>query len=326
MAGLAIPVTFAGAIFVLWMLGCTLNTMVMIGMILALGLLVDVFILMLEGLHDGIFVKGLSFPDAAIATVKTYSGSAFAGQLTTILAMAPLMAISATMGKFVRLIPISAITCLVLSFTIVLLAVVPLSKFLLGNVKGENNQTAVDRLTEQASARFATWSLKNTVSNRSMARLWTLGALGLFVFSCVLFTTLPFSLFPQEEGEKLSINVEMPPSAMLERSQEAADRIGELLRSYTVDGGNLLFDNITKLVGQRSNLVESSEIKPESADYFVGLSAVMVDRADRESDSAAYVSALFSITFLIIESYRLKRSLFILCVAIATVGFSLDIH
>ncbi|NEQ97087.1 MAG: efflux RND transporter permease subunit [Cyanothece sp. SIO2G6] len=291
-AGLAIPVTFAGAIFVIWMMGYTLNTMVMIGMILALGLLVDVFILMLEGLHDGIFVKGLSFPDAAITTVKTYSGSAFAGQLTTILAMAPLMAISGTMGKFVRLIPISAITCLVLSFTIALLAVVPLSKFLLGNVQGENQQTAVDRLTEKASAKFAAWSLKNTVPNRTVARLWTLGTLGLFVFSCVLFTTLPFSLFPQEEGEKLSINVEMPPSTTLERSQQAADRIGELLRSYTVDGDHLLFDNITKLVGQRSNLVESSELKPESADYFLGMSAVMVPRSERVSDSATYVPDL----------------------------------
>ncbi|MEO1070280.1 MAG: efflux RND transporter permease subunit, partial [Cyanobacteria bacterium J06638_6] len=126
-AGLAIPVTFAGAIFVLWLGGYTLNSMVMIGMILALGLLVDVFILMLEGLHDGIFVKGLPFSEAAIETVQTYAGSAFAGQLTTILAMAPLMAISGTMGKFTRLIPISAIVCLVLSYIVALLAVVPLS-------------------------------------------------------------------------------------------------------------------------------------------------------------------------------------------------------
>ncbi|NEQ98796.1 MAG: efflux RND transporter permease subunit, partial [Cyanothece sp. SIO2G6] len=45
-AGLAIPLTFAGALFVLWMAGYTLNNMVMVGMILSLGLLVDVFILM----------------------------------------------------------------------------------------------------------------------------------------------------------------------------------------------------------------------------------------------------------------------------------------
>ena len=50
-------------------------------------------------------MEGLSFSQAAIETVKSYAGPAFAGQLTTILALAPLMAISGTMGKFIRLIP-----------------------------------------------------------------------------------------------------------------------------------------------------------------------------------------------------------------------------
>ncbi len=155
-AGLAIPLTFAGAIFALWIMGYTLNTMVMVGMILALGLLVDVFILMLEGLHDGIFVQGLSFPQAAIKTVTTYAGPSFAGQLTTVLAMAPLMAISGTMGMFIRLVPISVITCLIMSYGIALLVVIPMSKFLLGNVKeGTHSKTFVDRLTEEISERFA---------------------------------------------------------------------------------------------------------------------------------------------------------------------------
>ncbi|MEM9272482.1 MAG: efflux RND transporter permease subunit [Cyanobacteria bacterium P01_F01_bin.143] len=291
-AGLAIPITFAGAIFFLWLGGYTLNTMVMIGMILALGLLVDVFILMLEGMHDGIFVQGLPFSQAAIKTVKTYASSAFAGQLTTILAMAPLMAISGTMGKFTRLIPISAIICLVLSYILALLAVVPLSKFLLGNTQKKQTQTFVDRLTEKVSAQFADWSLKFTVRNRSVARLWTLVTIGLFVFSLVLFSSLPFSLFPSEDGKKLSINVEMPPASTLELSQEVADRIGEVLRTYSDPDDSIIFANITKLVGQRSSLVSSSELKPENADYFVGLSAVMVERSQRQQDSFFYVPEL----------------------------------
>ncbi|MEM9215216.1 MAG: efflux RND transporter permease subunit [Cyanobacteria bacterium P01_F01_bin.150] len=291
-AGLAIPLTFAGAIFVLWMFGYTLNTMVMVGMILALGLLVDVFILMLEGMHDGIFVQGLSFPNAALKTVQTYAGPAFAGQLTTILAMAPLMAIAGTMGKFIRLIPISAITCLVLSYVIALLAVVPLSKFLLHRSEGNHNKTFVDRLTEEVSVKFAEWSLKFTVPNRTVARLWTLVTIGLFVFSIVLFSTLTVSLFPQDDGRKLSINVELPPSATLARSQEVGDRIGELLRTYQDDDGSLVFESLVELIGQRSNLVASSEIKPGNADYFVGLSAVMVERKDRQKDSFVYAREL----------------------------------
>ncbi|MEL6131552.1 MAG: efflux RND transporter permease subunit, partial [Cyanobacteria bacterium J06628_4] len=280
--------TFAGVLFILWMLGYTLNTMVTVGMILALGLLVDVFILMLEGLHDGIFVQGLSWPKAAIKTVQTYASPAFTGQLTTILAMAPLMAISGTLGKFIRLIPISAITCLVMSYALALLGVVPLSKFLLGNQGGKESKTAVDRLTEQASERFSHWSLRMTVPSRRVARLWTAGAIALFVCASILFSQLPSSLFAVADDNKLSLNVELPPSATLETSQEVADRMGEVLRNYSDPNGEKVFESLVKLVGQRSNLVSSSEIKPGNADYFVGISAVFVDRNQRDRNSFDY--------------------------------------
>ncbi|MEM1280895.1 MAG: efflux RND transporter permease subunit, partial [Cyanobacteria bacterium P01_H01_bin.152] len=292
-AGLAIPLTFAGAIFILWVMGYTLNTMVMIGMILALGLLVDVFILMLEGMHDGLFNQNLSFAQTAIKTVKTYAAPAFAGQLTTILAMAPLMAISGIMGKFVRLIPISAITCLVLSYIVALLAVVPLSKFLLGNVQGKaNSKTFMDRLIEEVSAKFTQWSLRVTLVNRHVARLWTLGTISLFVCSIVLFANLPSSLFPDAEGRKLSINVELAPAATLERSQEVAGRMGEIVRTYSDPDGKPVFESVVGLVGQRSGLVASSELKPGNADYFVGLSAIFVERDDRARDSFEYIAEL----------------------------------
>ncbi|MGD1863751.1 MAG: efflux RND transporter permease subunit [Phormidesmis sp.] len=295
-AGLAIPMTFAGVLFILWMLGYTLNTMVTVGMILALGLLVDVFILMLEGLHEGIFVQGLSWPQAAIKTVKTYASPAFTGQLTTILAMAPLMAISGTLGKFIRLIPISAITCLVMSYALALLAVVPLSKFLLGSQEGKKSKTAVDRLTERVSEYFSHWSLRMTIPNRHVARLWTAGAMALFVCAVILFSQLPSSLFAVSDENKLSLNVELPPTATLETSQEVADRIGELVRNYSDSNeekggekpGKKVFESVVKLVGQRSNLVAASEIKPGNADYFVGISAVFVDRNQRSRDSFDY--------------------------------------
>ncbi|MEO0803728.1 MAG: efflux RND transporter permease subunit [Cyanobacteria bacterium J06642_2] len=293
LAGFAIPLTFAGVIFILWMLGYTLNTMVTVGMILALGLLVDVFILMLEGLHDGIFVEGLSFPDAAIATVRTYAVPALSGQLTTILAMAPLMAISGTMGKYIRLIPISAITCLVMSYVLALLVVVPLSKFLLGNVPaGSESKTFVDRLTEVVSENFSRWSLRFTVGNRHIARIWTLGAIGLFVLALFAFSQLPVSLFATTDENKLSVNIELPPAATLATSQELADRVGEVLRTYSDPDGSEVFESVVKLAGQRSNLVSTSELKPGNADYFVGMSAVFVERPQREHESFEYVRDL----------------------------------
>ena len=301
--GLSIPLTFLGTILLLWLGGQTLNTMVLVGMILALGLMVDVFIVMMEGMHEGIFVKGLSFNQAALETVRSNAVPAFAGQLTTILAMAPLMAIAGTMGKFIRLIPISAITCLVLSYMVSLLVDIPLSKFLLSNKKGKTEATFIDRLTEMASDKFAHWSLQVTLKNRTVARLWTLGAVGLFVFSLVLASQLSLNLFPDNDGRKLSVNVELAPTATLERSQEVADKLGDILRNYSDPDGTQVFESVITFVGSRSNLVSSGELKPGNADYFVGFSGIFVPRKQRQDDSFIYVPRLRRELDQVLENY-----------------------
>ena len=285
-AGLSIPLTFLGAIAILFLAGQTLNTMVQVGMILSLGLLVDVFILMMEGMHEGMFVEGLAFNQAALKTVRTYAAPAFAGQLTTILALAPLMSIGGTMGRFVRLIPISAIVCLLLSYAIALLVDIPISRFLLANVKGGNKKTFVDKLTERASHQFSRWCYYNTVVTRTASRLWTLAAIGIFVFSLVLASSLPSSLFPEDDNTKLSINIELPPSTTLDTSQEVADLVGSQLREAGY------FESIVKLVGQRSNLVQESGLKPNSGSYLVGFSAIFTPEDRREKLSYEYADEL----------------------------------
>ncbi|NEP01821.1 MAG: efflux RND transporter permease subunit [Symploca sp. SIO2E9] len=285
-AGLSIPLTFLGTLAVLFLFGFTLNKMVQIGMILALGLLVDVFILMMEGMHDGIFVEGLSFNQAALKTVRTYAVPAFSGQLTTILALAPLMAISGTMGKFVRLIPISAIVCLLLSYVIALLVDIPLSRYLLGNIQAKGKKSRIDRLTETASEKFRQWSLTATIRNKTTARIWALGAIALFVTATILVGTVPGTLFPDSDGRKLSINIELPPTTTLNSSQKVADEVGELLRSKNY------LESVIKLVGQRSGLVQESGIKPSTGNYLVGFSAVFTPEEDREKFSFEYVDEL----------------------------------
>ena len=287
-AGLSIPLTFLGTLAILFLFGFTLNTMVQVGMILALGLLVDVFILMMEGMHDGIFVEGLSFNQAALKTVKTYALPAFTGQLTTILALAPLMAISGTMGKFIRLIPISAIVCLLLSYVIALFVDIPLSRYLLGNIKAKGQKSRIDRLTETASEKFRNWSLGTTVRSKFTAQIFTFSAIALFVTSTILVGTVPSSLFPEGDGRKLSVNIELPPTTTLDSSQKVADEIGELLQSQDY------LESVIKLVGQRSGLVQESGLKPNNGNYLVGFSAIFTPEEERDQLSFEYIDGLRS--------------------------------
>lgn len=287
-AGLSIPLTFLGTLAILWLTGQTLNNMVLIGMVLALGILVDVFILMMEGMHDAIFVKGLSFNQAALNTVKTYAPPAFAGQLTTILALAPLLAISGTLGKFIELLPYTAIICLLLSFGIAILVDIPLSRYLLADVKGVEQKSAIDRLSEALSERWTHWSFNYTVKNKATAGAWTLGTLALFICVMFSFSQISVEFFPQSDQRNFSVNVELPPTTTLDVTQTVADDLGEILQEKDY------LDTVIQYVGQRSNLVASGELQPNEGSYLLGFSGVFVPKAEREQLSFEYLDDLRS--------------------------------
>lgn len=287
-AGLSIPLTFLGAMLILWALDYTLNELVIIGMILALGLMVDVFILMMEGLHEGIFVEKLTFGQAALKTIKRYALPAAAGQATTILAMAPLMAIGGLPGKFIRVLPVTAIACLVTAFIIALLVDIPLARFLLGKEGGKkvkSRKTKADILTEKYGDKLRTWSLARTLRSRKTAALWTAGAFGIFIVSLVAASQISVIMYPKGDGLKFGVNIELPPSTTLDSSQEVADRIGEILREKPY------FESVVKLVGKKSPFAGgglADALQPSTGDHYIGFSCVFYERDQREKDGHEY--------------------------------------
>ena len=289
-AGLCVPLSFLGALTIIWLMGYTLNELVIIGMVLALGLLVDVFILMMEGLHEAIFVEHQSFGQAALSTVKRYALPAAAGQATTILALAPLMAIGGVAGKFIRVLPATAIACLAMAFVVALAVAVPLSRFLLGRMAHEGERTTkMDRLTAAASDKLKRWALVTTLRSRWIAGGWVAGAVGVFVASVIAFATVPIIMYPKSDGLKLGINIELPTATTLGTAQEVADRVGAILHKKDY------LESVIKLVGKKSpfaNVGLSDALKPAVAENFVGFSAMFVPREDREHPGYIYADRL----------------------------------
>ncbi len=284
-AGLAIPITFAGVLLVIMLLGYSLNELVIIGMVIALGLMIDVFIIMLEGLHESIFTERRTFGQAVLSTIRRYAMPAFAGQLTTILALAPLMAISGTAGEFIRVLPVTTITCLVLAFIVAMLIALPLSRYLLGKVKlpqVEVEQSRADRIAQQASNWLESWALSHVLATRRQAWKWVGGAVAAFLVSLFALSMTQFVFFPPIDGERLGINIELPPTVQLEQSQRVADDVGEILHQKPY------FESVIKLVGRKSPFAATSTaaaLQPSEGDNFIGFSAVFVDRSNRSGTS-----------------------------------------
>lgn len=287
-AGIAIPLTFIGTLFILWMTGSTLNTMVIIGMVLALGLLVDVFILVMEGMHEHIYVKKMPFSQAAYATVKTYAAPAFTGQLTTILAMSPMLFIGGTDGKFIRLLPLTGILCLIISYIVAFVIAIPLSQLLL-KAKQEQAISKMDSYAQKISQKVSNWLLSAILVSKKRAMLLVAITGLVWLGSSFLFSTLPSLLYPKDDGRNLAITIRLSPDATLDQSREVAVLAGDYLKQQYI------FENVTMYVGKRSPLAASSlkeQIAQNTSYNLIGFSALFVPKAEREKLAFEYVEEL----------------------------------
>lgn len=288
-AGLSIPVTFLGALLFLWIFGHSVNEMIIIGMVLALGLLVDDFILMMEGMHDGIFIKKLGYIQSVKNTVKTYAMPSLSGSLTTIMVLLPMMAIGGIDGKFIRLIPITAIICLVLSYFVSIFIDLPLSGFLLNKGSRISQKGRVDIISEKLSDLLYEWLKNHVVKNKLQALLWFTAAIIVFFISANLVSKLPSQLYPKEDGLNLGITIELAPETSLNKSQEIADQVGNLLRQKAY------FKCITKYVGRKSpfSLMVIDDLLEESiSSHIVGFSCFFIPKQMRPKLAYEYVPEL----------------------------------
>ena len=137
LASVSIPISFLITFIVLSMMGATINFLTLFSLILALGILIDSSVVIVEGVHRNVS-KGLSTKDAAIQTVRDYSIPLISGSLTTVFAFIPMLLMSGMMGQFVKHIPITVTTVLLSSIFTSLCLITTLSIYFIKNTKTRN--------------------------------------------------------------------------------------------------------------------------------------------------------------------------------------------
>jgi multidrug efflux pump subunit AcrB len=207
-AGIVIPLSFLMTIAVLYFLGSSLNFMTNFSMILALGILVDTAIVIVEGVHDYI-KKGFSPYQAAIYSIHEFRQALISGTLTTLAVFLPLFSLPGTLGKFLTFIPITIFIVLTASLFISLF-LIPL--FAANFLKAEKHD-------KPDSFTFKTRQLLNRFFNAVIgayssllekvlgARFIRLGSLYLLVVAFFVSWLIPaqFVLFPSADANFFQI-------------------------------------------------------------------------------------------------------------------------
>ncbi len=273
--GIAIPISVIASFILLFFNGITLNMMTLGGLALAVGMLVDSAIVVLENIYR-FRAEGLSKQEAAIKGSSEVAMAITASTLTTIAVFLPIAFIDGMVGtmfkEFAMTVTLSLGASLLVSITLIpMLSSKILTLEADENTRGTKKKKldfiyrGFDRIFEKTEKLY-----KNLLTTSLKRRKLTLGISALiFVLSIASLVFVGFEYFPASDEGRLSVSVELPLGSKLENVNEIIGIVEEKVSAlpevdviFTTVGAsnNLMGNSTTSNAGTVSvNLVSLSE-------------------------------------------------------------------
>ncbi len=202
---ISIPLSLAIGLILMNALGYGLNQLSIVGLVVALGLLVDDSIVVVENIERWIR-DGYSKKEAALKATQQISISVVGCTVTLIIAFLPLVFLPESSGDFVRSLPMSVITS-VLASLVVSLTIIPfLSTWLLKNKTEGHTNKIYDLFQKGIHLSYA--PLLEKALKKPVATLVLAGTI--FFITLGLFPVIGFSLFPSSEKPQFLVNITTP--------------------------------------------------------------------------------------------------------------------
>ncbi|MEQ8685593.1 MAG: efflux RND transporter permease subunit [Imperialibacter sp.] len=267
----SIPLSLAIGLFMLDMLGYTINQLSIVGLIVALGILVDDSIVVVENI-ERYLREGYGKKEAAIEATKQIGLAVVGCTATLIFAFLPLLFLPEAAGDFIRNLPMAVVTTVIASL-FVSLTIVPFlsSRVLKTHTSSEGN------IFFRALKRLISGSYSKLLE-KALIRPWaTLGiAFLIFLGALALVPSVGFSLFPASEKPQFLVNIETPVGTSLQETDNVAKYVEKALAEeptityYTTNvgkGNPMIYYNVVPKA-EASNFAQfyvqlESDIRPE---------------------------------------------------------------
>jgi multidrug efflux pump subunit AcrB len=223
----SIPLSLAIGLSLLNLFGFNINQLSIVGFIVALGLLVDDSIVVVENIER--FMRGGIKRDVAAVEATKQIGLAVLGcTAILIFAFLPLVFLPEGSGEFIRSLPMAVILTIIASLFVSLTIVPFLSSILLkdhGTSEGNIFLRGLKKGIHLTYAVFLDRALKRPVVTLVVALLIFLGSLS-------LIPVIGFSLFPKSEKPMFMINIETPIGTNLYETRRIADSVEVELKKH----------------------------------------------------------------------------------------------
>lgn len=245
--GIAIPLSMFLSFSILSFMGVTLNTMVLFSLVIALGMLVDNGIVVVENVYR-LMDEGYPRIQAAKLGVGEVAMPIIASTATTLAAFLPLILWEGIMGEFMKWLPITLIIVLSSSLFVALIINPMLISVYMKVVPKKESKVHFIAKLENLYERFLSYALKGKKPGSIVV-----GTFGLLVLAGFLMYTFPPKIlfFPNTDAKQVFVFIEYPIGTDIEEtnliSKEIEKDIVDYLKKYEINGENFL---VTSVIGQ----------------------------------------------------------------------------
>jgi len=220
-----IPISLIGVCFFLYVLGFSINLLSLLAMVLAIGLVVDDAIVVLENIHRHI-EEGLRPIDAAFKGMKEITGSIIAMTITLAAVFAPLGFTGGLTGALFREFAFTLAGAVIISG----IAALTVSPMMCARMLKHGDQSRFQKFIDRTFSRFEKWyhrRVSNSLNYRGITLMIVIALMGLTGF---LFMNTSSELAPEEDSGALFSMFQAPQYATSAYTNLYAEQIDELTK------------------------------------------------------------------------------------------------
>lgn len=229
---IAVPVSLIGAFFVLQLFGLSINLITLFALVLAIGIVVDDAIVVVEAVHAKMEEEHLSPYHAVKKVMGEISGAIIAITLVMVSVFVPIAFMSGPVGTFYRQFSITMASSIILSALVALTLTPVLCAMILKNNHGKpRRKSPVNRFIDWFNRRFDKLTgryvgVLKLIVNR---RLLTIVVLVVFGVGIVLENKIvPSGFIPGEDQGTIYGIIQTPPGTTLERTNQVAQELQKI--------------------------------------------------------------------------------------------------
>lgn len=277
---IAVPVAIIGTFFFMLVCGFTINLLTLFALVLAIGIVVDDAIVVVEAAHSKMERTGLPAREATISSMGEISGVIISITLVMAAVFVPVGFMQGPAGVFYRQFAFTLAIAILISALNALTLSPALCALFLKNVhhgEGGGRRGFARRFGDAFNAGFKATTLRYAHGvNFLIRRKWiALLGLGIVILSMIwMMKTTPSGFIPTEDQSFVLLSLNLPPGSSLDRTQAVTKRVDSLLSEVQGVDRRGIVTGLNIVAGATSSAYATGFIKLKSPKDRIGAKSI----------------------------------------------------